>query len=183
MRIFTAALAVSLAVPLSTLSAQQPLSVGERVRVTQCHSVLNSGDVCERSVGTLSALSANIGTLRVEDEATELVFALDSLEVVRGQKRRVGRGMLMGLAIGGGGGALVGAIAMANTSCEYSCDGGLSYGAIFGAVLGIPAGFLVGGVVGALTKTDRWEQVPLDRLRVSFAPQRDGFALGLSVSF
>ena len=36
----------------------------------------------------------------------------------------------------------------------------------------------------ASIKTDRWEEVPLDRLRVSFAPQRDArFALGFSVSF
>ncbi len=31
---------------------------------------------------------------------------------------------------------------------------------------------------------DRWQEVPLDRLRVSVAPQRDGrFGLGLSVRF
>jgi hypothetical protein len=45
-------------------------------------------------------------------------------------------------------------------------------------------GAAVGLVVGAFTKTDRWEEVPLDRLRVSIVPQRDGrFALGVSVSF
>ena len=33
-------------------------------------------------------------------------------------------------------------------------------------------------------RTDRWEAVPLDRLRVGFAPKRNGrFALGMAVSF
>ena len=52
--------------------------------------------------------------------------------------------------------------------------------AVAGALLG--AG--VGAVVGYFIKTDRWEEISLDRLRVSFAPQRDGgFVLGLSVEF
>jgi len=42
----------------------------------------------------------------------------------------------------------------------------------------------LGAVIGALIKTDRWEEVPLDALRVSFVPQRDGrFGLGMSVRF
>jgi len=32
-------------------------------------------------------------------------------------------------------------------------------------------------------KTDRWEEVPLDQLRVSFMPRRDGFVLGFTVAF
>jgi len=33
-------------------------------------------------------------------------------------------------------------------------------------------------------KIDRWEEVPLDQLRVSFVPQLDGrFGFGLSVRF
>jgi len=41
-----------------------------------------------------------------------------------------------------------------------------------------------GGIVGYFIKTDRWEEIPLERLRVSLTPQRDGgFALGFSVRF
>jgi hypothetical protein len=63
------------------------------------------------------------------------------------------------------------------------CDGGKA-ATIAGttAVLGIGVG-LIGAGIGALLGGERWEEVPLDRLRVSFAPRRDGFALGLSVSF
>ena len=47
-----------------------------------------------------------------------------------------------------------------------------------------PVAVGVGAITGALIKTDHWEDVPLDRVRVSFGPQRDGrFALGASVRF
>jgi hypothetical protein len=44
---------------------------------------------------------------------------------------------------------------------------------------------LLGVIIGGfIWKTDRWEEVPLDRLRVSFGPQRDGrFGFGASVRF
>jgi hypothetical protein len=51
-----------------------------------------------------------------------------------------------------------------------------SHALVFGA-----AGGLVGLGIGALFKTERWEEVPLDQLRVSVAPQPDG-RLGVSVS-
>ena len=41
----------------------------------------------------------------------------------------------------------------------------------------------IGAGIGALSKTDKWEEVPLDQLRVSIVPRRDGFALGFSVAF
>ena len=45
-------------------------------------------------------------------------------------------------------------------------------------------GTVAGGLVGYFIKTERWEEVPLERLRVSLAPQRDGgFALGFSITF
>jgi hypothetical protein len=52
-------------------------------------------------------------------------------------------------------------------------------------ILGLMGGAAIGAVVGnALIKIDRWQQVPLDQLRVSLAPQRDGrLGIGLSVAF
>ena len=93
MRVLTAALTFALVVPHSPLSAQQLPSVGETVRVSQCHSAplnsLNRKDRCERHSGTLSARSTSTFTVRVEDRAAEHVFALDSvarIEVKRGRK-------------------------------------------------------------------------------------------------
>jgi hypothetical protein len=46
------------------------------------------------------------------------------------------------------------------------------------------AGGLVGLGIGALAKSERWEEVSLDRLQVRIVSLRDGrFALGLSVRF
>ena len=43
---------------------------------------------------------------------------------------------------------------------------------------------LAGGIAGYFIKTDLWEEVPLERPRVSLTPQLDGgFALGFSVRF
>ena len=51
------------------------------------------------------------------------------------------------------------------------------------AVVGV-TGALVGLGIGALSKSERWEDVPLDRLRVSIVPLPDGrLAFGLSVVF
>ncbi len=53
-----------------------------------------------------------------------------------------------------------------------------------GAAIGAGIGAVTGALVGFANKTEQWEEAPPDRLRVSFAPQRDGrFALGVSVRF
>jgi hypothetical protein len=55
---------------------------------------------------------------------------------------------------------------------------------VYGGALGMIPGALLDATIGALIKTDRWEEVPLERLRVSVAPQRDGrFAFGVRIAF
>ena len=54
------------------------------------------------------------------------------------------------------------------------------------AVLAVGAalGTLAGGLIGKAARGERWEEVPLDALRVSFVPHREGrFGLGLTVEF
>ncbi len=52
-----------------------------------------------------------------------------------------------------------------------------------GAGLGAGGGLLIGGAVGAIIRTDRWEEIPIGRLRVSFLPQRHGdFTLTFSLT-
>ncbi len=182
MRLLSLAASVALLAPFATLSAQQQPRVepGARVRVSQCHSELRFNgqrrNVCERSVGTLSTLSAN--TLEVADGADGLVFALASVtrfDVYSGRKSHLWVGAGIGLLAGAGAGAVTW------TDCGMVDD---SQCRRYGALLFGGIGAVVGGVVGAfIWKTDKWEEVPLDRLRVSFAPKRDGFAFGLSVAF
>ena len=54
---------------------------------------------------------------------------------------------------------------------------------MFALIFGVLGG-AAGAIVGHYIKTDLWEEVPIEGLRVSLAPQRDGgFALGFSVGF
>jgi hypothetical protein len=194
MRVLISICAISVVIPFASLGAQQSALPGDRVRVSECHiRTLRSGTLrneCERHVGTLSVLTAQVVTLRMEGTATEFAVPLDSvikLEVHRGRRARTGRGALIGSIVGVASGAIVGvAVAKGPSTCEdlgwpEPCGARLALtgGLLFGA-----SGALVGTVIGALIKTDRWEEVPLDRLSVGLAPQRDGrFALAMSVSF
>ena len=88
-----------------------------------------------------------------------------------------GSGFLVGLIPG----VVVGALMGGGTEDEFmSCAGAcpIAWSIIVGSV-----GAGLGAINGALRGSERWEEVGLDRLRVSFAPKRDGFALGMSVVF
>ncbi len=114
---------------------------------------------------------------------SRLVIPLASLtrfEVHRGGKSHVGAGAGYGALAGAVIGVGSAAILCSSDDCdEYT---GAVYLVLGGG--GAVAGLLIGSIVGALITTERWEEIPLDRLRVSVVPQRDGrFGLGLSVRF
>jgi hypothetical protein len=129
-----------------------------------------------------------------------VAFSLASavrFEVQRRKAFGAEKGLFIGLALGGGSGLLVGAFSellasLENLGPDFSgrsrtedqssacgeTDCLLRYTAI-----GAGAGAILGAVLGAI-KFAYWEEVPLDRLSASFAPQRDGrFAFGASISF
>jgi hypothetical protein len=85
------------------------------------------------------------------------------------------KGGLIGLAVGTGAGLAVGASGGC-ASDDLSCE-------VEGARVGAGAGLLVGILAGLSIKTDRWEDVPLDRLRVGVVPQRDGLGIRASMAF
>ena len=164
-------LAVLAVAPLTRITAQEPppVTVGDRVRVTAALGV-------RELVGTYIAVRGD--TLELESEATLLAIPMASvtrLEVVAGRKSGLVKGGIVGLMVGVG----IGVAKVSGCGSGDDCfDAGLW--------LSAPplAGMLLGGVVGALIKTDRWEEVPLDRLRVSFGPQRDGrLGFGASARF
>ena len=170
--------AVLAVTPLARVTAQEPppVKVGDRVRVTAPDQALS------KYTGTLTGVYRDTLTL---DTLHVPLQSVTRLEVSRGQKSKTGKGALIGAGVGFAAGAITGLAfcARGTSSCESDTDyTGLAVlilgggGALLGAGLG--AG------VGSSVKVDRWEDVPLDRLRVSFVPQRDGrFRLGLSVRF
>jgi len=126
-------------------------------------------------------------TVLVGNNAGESAIALESvtrLDVSRGQRRPVARGALLGLGIGVGVGAVGGAVAEMG-GAQFCIDTCGSRGVITAASAAFfgASGLVMGTVVGALIKTDRWEEVPLDQLSVSIAPQRDRVSFGLRIAF
>jgi hypothetical protein len=105
------------------------------------------------------------------------------LEVSQGRKSNALKGLLIGSLVGVPIGAVLGFVE-SESSGEPLCTGStVACAAVGAAAVGVVGG-LVGLGIGAVSKSERWEEVPLDRLRVNIVPQRDGrFALGLSVEF
>ena len=168
------------------ISAQQlPLQAGERIRI-------NSWSLGFRKLdATFQTMDGDKLRVLTAANGVALGIPLDSvnlIEVRRGKRSLWEDGALLGIVVFGvGTGALVSARYEEPEPCtggfcpswEIGKGGAFAYGFVLGAMLGAP----VGGLVGKLVEVDRWEEVPLDRVRVSFAPRREGFALGLSVSF
>jgi hypothetical protein len=168
--------AVLLVVPFATTIAQEqvpPPEPGERVRVQSCTPV------CQEIEGTCEAMERDTLLVRTAEQEAPVPIPVGSLlkvEVQRGQRRATLRGATTGLLVGAGGGALAGGIGDCGEWEQSAC---ILIGAGFFGV----AGLFVGGFIGSLVETDRWEEVPLDQLRVSVMPGRDGVALAMSVAF
>ena len=158
-----------LLIPLASLEAQ--LQPGQRVRITAPHLGIS------KHSGTLVAVDGDTLTL---DTLQVALMNVTRLDVYMGRKGHADTGTLVGALVVGVPLAILLAVACEDVSGFCNVAGGVAAGLLVGGAVGA----LVGATVGALIKTDRWEEVPLDALRVSVAPQRDGrFGLGASVRF
>ena len=151
--------------PSAVAAQDSPIKAGDRVRFWRQQTL----GVTE---GTIAGWEADSFAI------TDNWIPITSVTRLEVRRQKISRGALVALDAGGTavGGALLGA--------------GLGYltfgetGAAYGAALVGVTGLVFGAVYGSFASVDRWEEVPLGRLRVSFAPQSDGrFALGLSVRF
>ena len=163
--------AVGLLIPLAGLEAQ--LQPGQRVHITAPQLGIS------KHSGTLVAVDGDtltVGTLQVA------LMDVTRLDVYMGRKGQSGTGAVVGGLVVGVPFAFLLAAECKDGILSDDCNA--AGGAAVGLLVGGVAGALVGAIVGALINTDRWEEVPLDQLRVSVVPQRDGrFGLGLSVRF
>ncbi len=179
MRHATILVAILAFVPLASATAQEPppVKVGDRMRVT-------APDLRGRE-GTVQLLTTDSLVMHPEYGAPNrlamLLASVTRLELSTPGGSRAGRGALIGFALGGVGGAAAAGTACGNSAWFRDDSAGcaaLGFG-VFGA-----GGALLGAIIGAMITGTRWEEVPLDRFRVSLGPQRDGrFGLGLSVRF
>lgn len=158
--------------PLCDVLAQEPppLEPNTRVRITarwlQWH----------QQVATFHGLRGDTLVLATDSTVLCPLTAVERLEVSAGRKSHLWVGAGIGLLAG----AALGAITWPSAGCDWVSEGQCRlYGALgLGAV-----GAVAGGVTGLLIKSDRWEEVPLDRLRVSVRPVRDGVGLGANIAF
>jgi hypothetical protein len=167
---------VLLVAPLTAAVAQEqplPIEPGVRVRVTAPDLGI------EKQQATFQALSGDTLAVTADSAMALSISSVTRLDVYRGQKSNLLLGMGIGFVAGAGLGALVGA----GMDCEDVGFSDESACVALGGAAGAVVGLLVGTTAGLLIKSDRWEEVPLDQLRVSFVPGPDGFALGLSVAF
>jgi hypothetical protein len=153
--------------PLVTISSQElpPLKPGDRIRATA--PTLSPSPL----VGTVVAFEANSLMVKRGTGTRRLSLAsLTRLEMSQGRRSHAALGAGIGLLVGAGVGAVIGSGCKAIIVPVSSEGGCIAVGA---AAIG-GAGALVGAVTGALVRTERWAEVPLDRLRVSFTSDRGG---------
>jgi len=157
------------------------VTIGDRVRIKAL-------SVSWRPLaGSIVTLNADSLILKLDKEDIPLAIphaSVTKLEVSRGKERNAGKGAGIGLLIGAGVGALAGISAGDDCSSgQFLCFSGPQKALILG-VEGGGIGFLSGAFIGFFILTNRWEEVPLDRLRLSLTPQRQGgLALSASLAF
>ncbi len=194
MRHATILVAILAFVPLASATAQVPIRPGEQVRVT--HPPICPADtICvgpsprQRSVGTFLAWKADSLVVQSNGDTLSVpVNLVTRLDVSRGRKTNTGKGAGIGFLLGGVVGAVIGLASYEECESQgaFSCIGDLGPGvnALGGAIIGGLVGLVAGVLIGSATETDRWQEVPLDRLRLSLGPQRDcRFGFRASVRF
>jgi hypothetical protein len=165
------------------LDAQQKLQVGNQVRITAPECSLHD------RMGTFEGLSGDtlllaFGSSKMRCESGS-VWSLDRR---RKSKSKAGEGALIGLVLGGFGGAAIGAATYRECIPEgwFDCfmtPESAGEQAAIGAVIGGVLGAGIGALAGAARKGGGWERIPVNRIRTRVSPRLDGFSVRLMVSF
>lgn len=172
---------------LQTVQAQiSGIEEGDRVKVKV--PSMSDRDI----VGTILGITESVVELSTKKELISIpVVSIEKIHVSNGEKRNTGKGFLVG-AISGG--FILGLTAAVTNPPPENCNQNPSFmcgafefstGEAFalGAVGGILLGGATGAIIGALTKSDRWEQVPIS-FSASLFPlyqTRVGFSPGVSL--
>ncbi len=188
-RVLTTIVLIVLSTPRIGFAQTAVLEQGQRVRVAyRCKLVHNQVTECRdsrsprRSTGYAQSVDDDTLRIRAESSDAELAIPRSSIAqvwMVEGKKGNFWPGFGLGLIAGGVIGGVIGStqeFCIIWSGCGQSAAG-------IGVLIGAPAGALLGGVVGLLIRSDRWEEVPLDRVHVGVVPQPDGLGIGLSIAF
>ncbi len=190
MRHATILVAILAFVALTSATAQMPVRPGAQVRVTGHFFCQPFNSNCvrglpQRYVGTFVRWEADTLVVQSNGDTLSVPAGLVTrLDVSRGRKNYAELGGGIGLGLGSLAGAFIGYASYGDKSPGIGDVSSPELYALGGALAGGLVGCGVGALIGALIRTDRWQEVPLDRLRVSLGPQRDSrFGVGMSVKF
>jgi len=153
-----------------------PLRPGQRVRVT----APTLGFVNQSA--TFQGLHGDTIVAIADSVRHYPLSSVTRLDVYRGRKSAWARGLLIG-SITGGFAGVIGGLLLGDDPQQFYLSLTVEEKAGIGCAAGAVSGALVGLIVGGLIKTDKWEKVSLERLRVSVVAQRNGFGLGASIAF
>jgi hypothetical protein len=160
----------------SSLAAQDSVHIatGNRVRVTAPRI---SGT---RIVGTYARMDADTFVVEVGGDTRSFPrTAVIRLEVSVGRKGNAEKGALYGALLGAG----IGALALGTSSLCADLEAGGTC-ALVGAGGGGLGGLLIGALIGSVSKTDRWQTVPVAAAPVSYLRwDRRRLLLGASIGF
>ncbi|MFQ5640080.1 MAG: hypothetical protein ACE5IR_19040 [bacterium] len=165
---------------------EERVKVGDRVRVTAPDvsklKLDREGNVILSAVvGTVVTFEADTLVLKAEGQATPLtvpLVSLKKLEVSRGRKSH----WLTGLGIGAIVGTFLAGIA-ANDSKGFESQTFGTYFLEYSAV-GVPVFGGIGAGIGALIKTERWREVPLEKVSMNIMPNsHGGFLFSISLTY
>ena len=171
-------LGILLIAPLAQAATQgsRTLIRGQRLRVTV--PTLGAYDREARYAGS----SGDTLMLTMDRAFAVSLTDVTRLEILAGQRSYKWPGAAIGLVCG----ALVGVgIGYAVTSEPDGANWDFSR-ALVTTVGGVGLGLLglgVGALIGQSISTDRWEEVPLDRVRVGFAALTGGAGVGIRIAF
>ena len=161
--------------------ADTSVAPGDTVRVTAPSMDMDD------SVGTVAALETDRLTVQVEERADALSVPLadvTKLKVRRGQKSNAGKGALIGLGVGAAAGVITALLSCADSQCDWDNAGDdvTGYTAVVLGAGGALLGAGIGAIIWSSIKTDRWQTVPLDQLRVGpSSVDADGVAVSVTL--
>ena len=153
---------------------EPPVFLGSRVRVETAQGSL-VGNLLAWEAGSVSLINTGRG-----DPYVVGAESIQRLELSRGRRRPVLKSALVGAAIG----AAVYGLMPLESPCEPGAQPSFSGCETHGAwaQAGAWVGAVVGATVGVARKVDRWQEVPLSRVRVGIAPVPGGAAAAMTIT-
>ena len=194
MRGATVLLLMSLVMPSTSIAAQRdaPFEIGEILRITAPASGIEEQAARYLRIyrDTLTVQADSVLTLHVADVTRlDVSLGVSDKSTLIGIGAGAFAGVLIGIAVASDQGSDMSSGTPSNNTGTQITNSRSNQGSVTlsGAVVAPIAGAFIGGFLGGLVgkafRKHRWEAVPLDRLRLSLAPERHRLTVGVLFSY